>query len=268
MRLLSLLLESQEDSPMAIFMAGSAGAGKSSFRRKYIDSLGEFIVLNLDDDYEELLKKAGLPLDFRKFTSADQLSIAGQAMGKAQKTLKGKYQAATELGNLKNIIIDGTGASKREIVKKKQELESLGYKTMMVLVFVTPDVSLRRNIKRGDEGGRTLMPAIILRTWSSLFDNINEYEDIFGDDLIVYKAYSEKDIAFPNFDPSDANIRKAFFDPFKVKGKEKTPEEREESIAKIKALNDKILSQMQNIDRLKFDGPQEITRKLNKFVNA
>lgn len=249
-------------------MAGSAGAGKSSFRKKYIDPLGTFTVLNLDDDYEDLLKKAELPLDFRKFTTPDQLSTAGQAMGKAQKAFKDKYKASTEVGNLKNIIIDGTGASKREVIKKKQELESLGYKTMMVLVFVTPDISLRRNIKRGDKGGRTLMPAIILRTWSSLFDNISEYEDVFGENLIVYKAYSETDVEFPDFNPSDVNIRKAFFDPFKVKGKEKTPEEKAESLAKIKALNDKIASQMQNIKHLKFDGPQEISTKLNKFVNA
>jgi predicted ABC-type ATPase len=262
----SLFLEEKNNKPLAIFMAGSAGAGKTSFRKEYIDTIGDFIVLNIDDIYEPLLQKSDLPLDFRKYTSPEQLSAAAKAMGSAQKMHKQRYEKSKT--DLKDIIIDGTGASKREVAKKKQELESLGYKTMMVLVFVTPDISLSRNIRRGEEGGRTLMPSIILRSWSSLFDNIKDYENLFGKNLIVYKAYDETDVEFPNFDPSNPEIKRKFFDPFKVRGKEKTPEEKAESLAKIKAMNDKILSQIKNINQLSFDDPQTIVKKLNNFVNA
>jgi predicted ABC-type ATPase len=262
----SLFLEKENSQPIAIFMAGSAGAGKTSFRKKYIDSIGDFTILNIDDEYEPLLKASNLPLDFRKYTSPDQLSAAGKAMGVAQKTHKQKYSIAKE--NLDHIIIDGTGASYREVQKKKQELENLGYKTLMVLIFVTPDISLRRNINRGEKGGRTLMPSIILRSWSSLFDNISQYETLFGNNLIIYKAYEESDVEFPNFDPSSPEVRQTFYSPFKVKGKEKSPEEKAEAIKKINVLNTKIKSQIESIKHLKFDDPQTIQSKLNTFINA
>ena len=43
--------------PKAIFLAGPAGSGKSTFVRNNIPNLK---VINVDDTYEELLKKAGL----------------------------------------------------------------------------------------------------------------------------------------------------------------------------------------------------------------
>lgn len=262
----SLLLIESSAQPMAIFMAGSAGAGKSTFRKQYIDKLGDFTVLNIDDEYEPLLQKAGLPLDFRKYTSPEQLSAAGTAMASAQKIHRGKYEKSKL--QLDNIVIDGTGASQREVLKKKEELESIGYKTMMVLIFVTPDISLHRNIKRGEEGGRTLMPSIILRSWSSLFDNIDTYRSTFGEDLIIYKAYEKGDIKFPDFDPENPEVQKSFFHPFKVRGKEKSPEEKQASIEKIKSMNQKIKSQMKKIKEIEFDTPQQITKKLNRFANA
>jgi predicted ABC-type ATPase len=262
----SLLLRESFAQPMAIFMAGSAGAGKSTFRRQYIDKLGDFSILNIDDEYEPLLQKAGLPLDFRKYTSPEQLSTAAKAMATAQKIQRDKYTKSK--GELEDIIVDGTGASYNEVAKKKKELESIGYKTMMVLVFVTPDISLHRNIKRGEEGGRTLMPSIILRSWSSLVANIEKYKSLFGQDLIIYKAYEKSDIKFPDFDPSHPNIKKTFFDPFKVKGKEKSPEEKQASIEKIKTMNQTIKSQMEMIKDINFDTPEQIKLKLNKFANA
>jgi len=72
-RLSSLLLEAI-GNPIAIFLAGSAGAGKSTFRREFLDSIADFTILNIDDEYEPLLQKANLPLDFRKFKGPEDLS--------------------------------------------------------------------------------------------------------------------------------------------------------------------------------------------------
>jgi len=259
------LLESKTQ-PIAIFLAGSAGAGKTSFRKEYIDLLGEFIVLNIDDEYEPLLKKEKLPLDFRKYTSPEQLSSAAKLMAKAQKITRDKYEQIKSA--FKNVVIDGTGASSREIIKKKNELESIGYRTMMVLIFTTPDISLYRNLKRGESGGRTLMPSIILRTWSSLFDNIDVYKKAFRSNFVMYKAFKDSDLIFPEFDPSSPKTRKMFFDPFKVKGKEKSPEEVEKSLENIKILNDKIRSQIKMIKNIKFDDPEKIRNKIAKFANV
>lgn len=259
------LLESKTQ-PLAIFLAGSAGAGKTSFRREFIDPLGEFVVLNIDDEYEPLLKKEKLPLDFRKYTSPEQLSAAAKLMARAQKITRDKYEQIKSA--FKNVVIDGTGASSREILKKKSELESIGYKTMMALIFTTPDISLYRNLKRGEEGGRTLMPSIILRSWSSLFDNIDTYKKIFGSNLLIYKAFKDSDLIFPDFDPSSEKTRKMFFDPFKVKGKEKSPEERAKSIENIKAMNAKIRSQIKKIKNIQFDDPKKIRTKIAKFAHV
>jgi hypothetical protein len=264
-RLTTLLLEATS-GPTAIFLGGSAGAGKSYFREKFIDPIGDFTVLNIDDEYEPLLKKANLPLDFRKYSSPEQLSIAGTAMSQAQKIHRGKYEKTK--AELKNLVIDGTGASSREILKKKQELEDLGYKTMMVIIFVTPDISLFRNLKRGERGGRTLMPSIILKSWSSLFSNLETYKKAFGDNLLLYKAYSDTDIVMKDFDPENPEAKKAFFEPFKIKGKEKSPEEKQKSIEQIKALNATIKQQMQKINSLEFDSPIEIRKKINQVINA
>jgi len=264
-RLSSILLEAI-GKPIAIFLAGSAGAGKSTFRKEFLDSIADFTILNIDDEYEPLLQKAGLPLDFRKFQGPEDLSAAGSAMAQAQKTHRYKYEKSKI--DMSHIIIDGTGASSNEILKKKKELDELGYKTAMVLIFVPPDISLSRNIKRGDEGGRTLMPAIILRSWSSMFNNIETYKKAFGDNFMLYKAYKQGEEIFPNFDPSHPEVKQQFFEPFKVKGKEKSPEEREKSNEKIKDLNNAIASQMQKIKDLDFDDPSDIKAKINRLANA
>jgi len=138
----------------------------------------------------------------------------------------------------------------------------------MVLIFVPPDISLYRNIKRGDEGGRTLMPSIILRSWSSMFSNIDVYKKEFGDNFMLYKAYKPGEEIFPDFDPSNPEMKKQFFDPFQVKGKEKSPEERAKMNKNIKDLNNQILSQMQKIKDLDFDDPSEIKIKINRLANA
>jgi predicted ABC-type ATPase len=263
---LSKLLLEVTSSPIAIFLAGSAGAGKSTFRTEFLDPVADFTVLNVDDEYEPLLQKAGLPLDFRKFQGPEDLSAAGSAMAQAQKIHRSKYEKSKV--DMSHIIIDGTGGSSREILKKKKELEELGYKTAMVLIFVPPDISLSRNIKRGDEGGRTLMPSIILRSWSNMFSNIDLYKKEFGDSFILYKAYDEKDVVFPKFDPTDPEVRKQFFDPFKVKGKEKSPEEMAKGLQKFKDLNNQIAIQISKINDLHFDDPTEIKTKINRLVNA
>jgi len=264
-RLSSLLLEAI-GKPIAIFLAGSAGAGKSTFRKEFLDSIANFTILNIDDEYEPLLQKANLPLDFRKFKGPEDLSAAGSAMAQAQKTHRSKYEKSKS--DMSHIIIDGTGASSREILKKKKELEDLGYKTAMVLIFVPPDISLNRNIKRGDQGGRTLIPSIILRSWSSMFSNIDLYRKEFGDSFMLYKAYKSGEEMFPNFDPSHPEVKKQFFDPFQVKGKEKSPEERAKSNQKIKDLNNQIISQIEKIKDLDFDDPSEIKTKINRLANA
>ena len=118
------------NTPQVIFLAGPAGAGKSFISKSL--PLSKFQVINVDDTYEELLKASGMGMKQKDF-DPEQLSQAAKLMGQAQKTTKEKYAKALE--NLNDIIIDGTGAASRPLLKKKAELEALGYETMMVMIF-------------------------------------------------------------------------------------------------------------------------------------
>ena len=101
-----------------------------------------------------------------------------------------------------------------------------------------------------------------------MFSNIDLYRKQFGENFMLYKAYKSGEEIFPDFDPSHPKVKKQFFEPFKVKGKEKSPEEREKSNQKIKDLNNQILSQIQKTKDLDFDDPSEIKAKINRLTNA
>ena len=174
-KLLDLIKEIQ-DKPKAIFLAGPAGSGKTFISAQIIPN--KLTVVNVDDTYEELLKAAGLGTKIADFTQ-DQLSQAAKLMGQAQKATKEKYALLS--AEKKDIIIDGTGAASKPLLKKKQELEALGYDTMMIMIWVSPYTSLERNAARD----RALQPSIVLRTWVGVNQNINTYQQAFGDKFVL-----------------------------------------------------------------------------------
>jgi predicted kinase len=220
---MKIRIKEAQHVPKAIFLAGPAGAGKSFIAKSL--PLSTFRVINIDDTYEELLKASGLGMKQKDF-DADQLSQAAKLMGQAQKTTKDKYAKALE--NMHDIIIDGTGAASRPLLKKKAELEALGYETMMIMIYVSPVTSLERNANRD----RSLMPSIVLRTWRDINKNIDIYKQAFGDKFIIINN-NPKD-ADKSFDVED--IKRRFFDTSKAKGKEKSPEE----LAKAKADREEL----------------------------
>jgi predicted kinase len=244
-------IKETQQTPQAIFMAGPAGAGKSFIAKSL--PLSKFQVINIDDTYEELLKASGLGMNQKDF-NPDELSQAAKLMGQAQKTTKEKYAKALE--NLNDIIIDGTGAASKPLLKKKAELEALGYETMMVMIYVSPITSLERNANRE----RSLMPGIVLRTWRDINSNIETYEQAFGDNLIVINN-DPKD-ADKSFDPQE--IKRKFFDTSKAKGKPKTPEEIEKAKADVAQLNKDIELAIQQ--QPKFTPSATAVAKIKAFI--
>jgi len=220
------LLKEIEGTPKAIFMAGPAGSGKSYISSKLVPS--DFTTINVDDTYEELLKSSGIGMKLAQM-SPDELKKAGELMGQARKTTDTKYQDA--LKNAKNLVIDSVGGSSKTLLKKKQQLEDLGYTTFMIMTYVSPITSLERNMKRD----RSLLPSIVLRSWRDVNKNIDTYKQAFGGDFTLV-----------NLDPDDANknfdeefIYQTFIKPLGQVGKEKSPEE----IAKSKAETEQIYSE-------------------------
>ena len=248
--LISLLKEVQ-GKPKAIFMAGPAGSGKSFISKQIIPS--NFVNLNVDDTYEELLKASGLGMNLKDF-GPEELSQAAKMMGQAQKITREKYSELTK--NLQNVVIDGTGAASRPLLKKKQELEDLGYDTFMVMIYVSPITSLERNKQRD----RSLLPGIVLRTWRDVNKNIDLYKQVFGDDIVIINNNPEDSIK--NFDMD--YIKKTYLDTAKAKGKEKSPEEMAKSKEEKEQINKDIENIIQNIPS--FDTIDQAKSKITNFI--
>ena len=221
--------------PKAIFLAGPAGSGKS-YTVKQLLPIEKYQIINVDDTYEELLKSSGLGTNLKDF-GPEELSQAAKLMGSAQKATKEKYAKALE--GLNNVIIDGTGAASKPLLKKKAELEALGYETIMLMLYVSPMTSLKRNSERE----RSLLPQIVLRTWRDTNKNIDLYRQEFGDRFILIN--NDPEDADKTFDP--AEVKKLYFDTAKFSGKPKTPEEIAKSKADSEQLNQDIISLVKSI---------------------
>ena len=245
------LLKEVQDSPKAIFLAGPAGSGKSYISSKLIPN--SFTVINSDNTYEELLKASGIGLKQKDFTP-DQLSQASKLQAQARKATQDKLAKSVEDKN--NIVIDGTGAASGPVLKKKQQLEDLGYETLMLMIYVSPLTSLERNQKRD----RSLMPGIVLRTWRDVNKNIETYKQAFGSNFILL-----------NNNPEDANkefnadLLEPYIKDSTAIGKPKTPEEQAKSDADKAQLNKDIESMVNQLPE--FDTLDTAKNKINEFVS-
>jgi predicted kinase len=245
------LLKEVQGTPKAIFLAGPAGSGKSYISSQLIPNT--FEVINSDDTYEELLKASGIGLKQKDFTP-DQLSQASKLQAQARKATQDKLAKSVEDKN--NIVIDGTGAASGPVLKKKQQLEDLGYETLMLMIYVSPLTSLERNQKRD----RSLMPGIVLRTWRDVNKNIETYKQAFGSNFILL-----------NNNPEDANkefnadLLEPYIKDSTAIGKPKTPEEQAKSDADKAQLNKDIESMVNQLPE--FDTLDTAKNKINEFVS-
>jgi hypothetical protein len=104
------------------------------------------------------------------------------------------------------------------------------------------------------------MPGIVLRTWRDINQNLDTYEQAFGDNLVII-----------NNDPKDANksfdsqeIKRKFFDTSKAKGKPKTPEEMAKAKADVEQLNKDIELALQQ--KPKFTPSANAVAKIKAFI--
>jgi len=248
-KLLDLLLETSA-RPKAIFLAGPAGSGKTFVTKQLLPS--NLTVINVDDTYEELLRSAGLGTKIADF-SQDQLSQAAKLMGSAQKATKEKYAQLSAAKN--NIVIDGTGAASKPLLKKKADLELLGYDTLMLMIWVSPYTSLERNASRD----RALPPAIVLRTWRDVNKNVELYRGIFGEDFILINNDPEARL---EYNPEYAKA--TFFQTVKGSGKQYSPEELLKKRQEIDAMNQEISNQLKMIPD--FTDIEDAKTKINNFL--
>lgn len=249
-KLSDILKEIANGTPKAIFLAGPAGSGKSYISKQLLPS--SYKVINSDDTYEALLQASGIGLKQKDFTP-DQLSQAAKLQAQARKSTQDTLAQSIEDKN--NIIIDGTGAASNPVLKKKQQLEDLGYETLMLMIYVSPLTSLERNQQRD----RSLMPGIVLRTWRDVNKNVDIYRQAFGDNLILLNNNPES--SEKGFSPE---LVKPYLQASSAIGKPKTPEEMAKSKAEKDALNKDIEVMVQKLPE--FDSVDSAKSKIQNFI--
>ena len=159
---LTQLLNEAINGPKAVILAGAPGAGKGYILRGL--DLGGLKIMNVDDIYVPLLKKANVSLDLKNATPEERSEQAKQ-MAAANKEFKGKMEKI--IAGRESFILDGTAASFNKTAQLKQELEEAGYEVFMLYVYTDLERSLRQNQDRYEKSGgkdRSLAPAIVLRT--------------------------------------------------------------------------------------------------------
>ena len=216
------LLKEIVGKPKAIILAGAPGAGKGYILRGL--DLGGLKVLNVDDIYVPMLKKSNITLDLKNATPEERSGQA-KAMAAANKEFKGNVASTIE--GKESFILDGTGASYNETSKLKVELEEAGYSVFMLYVYTDLQRSLSQNQDRyskSDGKDRSLAPAIVMRTWKSVTDNLPKYADLFGFNFVA--VANTLDDRMQDID----KIIDKYLTPFKPEGtKPKTPAQQKRS---------------------------------------
>ena len=219
------ILKEVTGKPKAIILAGAPGAGKGYILRGL--DLGGLKILNIDDIYINLLKKANVSLDLKNATPEERSEQAKQ-MAAANKEFKGNI--ADTIEGKQSFILDGTAASYNQTGKLKIELEEAGYEVFMLYVYTDLERSLKQNQDRFEKSGgedRSLSPAIVMRTWKSVTQNYTPYKQLFGNNFVsVANTLGDKKLT----DLED--IITKYLTPFTPKGtKPKSPTQQAKSDA-------------------------------------
>ena len=208
--------------PKAIILAGAPGAGKG-FVLKGLD-LGGLKIMNIDNVFIDKLKQANVTLDLKNATPEER-SEQAKAMAAANKEFKGKLQGVID--GKQSFVLDGTAASYNKTAELKQQLEEAGYSVFMLYVYTDLQRSLSQNQDRYRKSGgedRSLAPAIVMRTWKGVTENLPKYADLFGNNFVA--VANTLDDRMQDID----KIIKKYLDPFKPTGtKPKTPAQQKKS---------------------------------------
>ena len=267
MILLKELLKEAVNGSKAIILAGAPGAGKGYILRGL--DLGGMKVMNVDDIYINLLKQANVSLDLKNATPEERSQQAIQ-MAAANKEFKGDIAATIE--GKESFILDGTAASYNTTAKLKAELEEAGYDVFMLYVYTDLERSLSQNQSRFEKSGgedRSLAPAIVMRTWKSVTQNLDKYVDLFGFNFVAV-ANTLDDIE--NISDLESIIKK-YLTPFAPQNTlPKTPAQQKRS-DDSKAKDAEELKAMLNSDFV-YDviktsvSKEEAQMRIEKFLNS
>lgn len=246
----SLLYEVAKNKK-AILFAGPAGSGKTTVIKNYIPTKFQEFVLNPDKYFEPELQRIGGGQMKQSAFTPDQLSQATKAMGKAQAQVKQDYKEAILRG--RPVIMDVTGGSKNETIRKKNELENEGYDVLMVMVYASPMVTLARNTLRD----RSLKASIVLRSWKDVTSNIDHYKQAFGENKFILVNNDDRDGGEDTFSADKVE------EYFKV-----NPNYTELSPQEKTVLEREFNMMIQKVNENEFTAFDELDSKIKSFLNV
>jgi len=238
------LLKEAQGNPKAIILAGAPGAGKGYILRGL--DLGGLKVMNIDDIYINMLKKANVSLDLKNATPEERSKQAKQ-MAAANKEFKGNIAATIE--GKESFILDGTAASVKSTTALKSELEEAGYEVFMLYVYTDLERSLMQNQDRFEKSGgedRSLAPAIVMRTWAGVTKNYDAYKSLFGNNFVSV-ANTLEDEKLSDLE----SIVDKYLTPFKPTGTKPKDDKAKARSAKAKAKLDGELNALLADDGVK-----------------
>lgn len=163
----------------AVFLSGGPGSGKDYVLDNTLAGHG-LTEINSDKALEYLMDREGLD---KRMPSSEK---------EAREFVRGKAKSVTELRQRlalqgrNGLIINGTGDDIEKIKKIKNRLDELGYESSMISVNTDDEVSKKRNIERGERGGRTVPEKIRKEKWDAVQKSLPEFKKMFGDNYIDF----------------------------------------------------------------------------------
>lgn len=231
------LLKEVQNKPKAIIMAGGASVGKSTILKTIESQLKGFENLNAD-----------------KYVEDKDSPMFGNLSAASTQIRKRDLPSAIEAK--RNLIYDTTASNLSTLQPTLDMLNEGGYDIMMIMVYAHPIVSFLRNYKRE----RKVPAAGVLGTWGNVYNLLDEYKNIFGDNFILVNTPSgpEEATEIANFEKAyqDGTLKEyfdnllssgQFVSSFRKDDTELSPEEKE----KREKSREKTKQQLyQNIDKI------------------
>lgn len=167
MKLCDLFLQEGRHDPYnykVVFMAGSPGSGKTTIRRKIFGP--DIKVVDVDALAALVAKKT----QEQQQPELPAHPLAGQAERFRQSWLR------QGLG----MVIDGTGRNFLDYQQKRQQFQSYGYDTAMILVRTPLKAAQQNAARRQEQTGREVDPYYLDTTWQQVENNRDSYRELFG----------------------------------------------------------------------------------------
>lgn len=155
-----------------VFLAGGTGSGKNFVMDRTLRGHG-LKEINSDHAFEHMMKKQGLDINMN-YNTNDQ-KIQRDAVRNRAKLVTNQQQRLSS-DSRHGLIINGTGCHYNGIRALKNHYESMGYKTAMVYVHASNDVSKTRNESRP----RKVPEEIRQQKWREAYENKDAFHNLFG----------------------------------------------------------------------------------------